>query len=583
MPIYTDADILIVDDKPVNVELLMDLLEDEGYTNLEGITDPLLVEERVLKQRPDLILLDIRMPGISGLDLLKKFQDTLAESTPAIIVLTAQIDEATRHQALHLGAQDFLTKPFNHAEVLQRINNTLQLQRLLKDRTERADLLETLVKKRTKELTDLSRQDPVTSLPNRLVLMEKLTQFKNEHKEVMVFFIELKGLNEINRLHDYRITDRVLLEVAKKVQEAGAIPLCLLSIWSSNEWVVLCEGSLSKTKAGEIAQALLAAIEAPLHINQLLLYIKARIGISASLAYHSAEKTIRLASVALPSANSLWQFYSQELEDSLSRKIQIRDALYHAVDRNEFHLLYQPKVDIATGKIIGAEALLRWESAILGRVMPMEFIPITEANGDIIAIGKWVIIHALDCLLEWRSQQLVDNCFTIAVNVASKQLMQADFANWLISTVAATGLAPHLLEIEVTESGIMMDMSLAQHQLKQLSAAGFKVAIDDFGTGHSSLAYLRTLPISILKIDREFIREMHNNTQDQRLTSTIIDMARHFQFQTIAEGVEIPEQLALLRTMGCDMAQGFMFAPPVNQATLLRLVSIGFPALSQET
>lgn len=580
-PLFSDADILVVDDNPVNVELLMDLLEDEGYTHVEGMTNPLLVIDRMLAKRPDLILLDIRMPGMSGLELLEKLHLEFADMVPAVIVLTAQIDEETRHQALSLGAQDFLTKPFNHIEVLQRINNTLhtlQLQRLISDRTERADLLEDLVKQRTKELVTLSRQDPVTSLPNRHVILEKLSQLKKENKDTLVFFIALEGLDEISRLHDYRITDQVLCELAKKVAENTSIPIRLLGVWSSNRWVVLCERAISESQAEEIAQKLLTLIEAPLHIEQLLLYVRARIGISATLEQRHAEQIIRMAAVALPTTNSLWQGYSQELEDTLTRRVQVRNALHLAVDRSEFHLLYQPKIDIATGQICGAEALLRWESLILGRVMPMEFIPVAEANGDIIAIGKWVITQTIADLLNWRSQQLVSTDFSVAVNVASKQLMQTDFASWLISTVEAAGLEPQALEVEVTESGVMTDMQLAKHQLQRLSTAGFKIAIDDFGTGYSSLAYLRTLPISILKIDREFIREMHNNTQDQRLTSTIIDMARHFQFKTVAEGVEVPAQLELLRKMGCDKVQGFMFAPPVNEATLMRLITTGFPA-----
>lgn len=575
--LFTNANILVVDDNPVNVELLMDLLEDEGYTCVEGMTDPLQVTDYILAKQPDLILLDIRMPGMSGLELLEKLRRELEDTAPAVIVLTAQIDEATRHEALRLGAQDFLTKPFNHIEVLQRINNTLQLQRLISDRTERADLLEDLVEQRTRELATLSRQDPVTALPNRHVILEKLSQLQKEGKKILVFFIALQGLDEISRLHDYRITDQVLCELAKKIKENTALPTCLLGVWGSNKWVVLCESPITETSANEIAQSLLNTIEAPLYIKQLLLYVRARIGISATLEQRHAEQIIRMAAVALPTTNSLWQGYSQELEDTLTRRVQVRDALHLAVERNEFYLLYQPKIDIATGEICGAEALLRWESPTLGRVMPMEFIPVAEANGDIISIGKWVIAQALADLLTWRSQQLVNDDFSVAVNVASQQLMQTDFSNWLINTLLSSKLTPDVLEIEVTESGVMTDMQLAKHQLEGLSAAGFKIAIDDFGTGYSSLAYLRTLPISILKIDREFIREMHNNTQDQRLTSTIIDMARHFQFKTVAEGVEVPAQLELLRKMGCDFVQGFMFAPPVDKTTLMKLVATGFP------
>ena len=262
--LFNTADILVVDDNPVNVELLMDLLEDEGYRNVEGITDPLLVEARVHKKRPDLILLDIRMPRISGLELLELLNNTWDDQVPAVIVLTAQIDEATRHQALQLGAQDFLTKPFNHIEVLQRIRNTLQLQRLLSERTEKALLLESLVAERTRELSVLSRQDPVTLLANRSVILETIAKLRGEQRELLTFFIALEGLDEIGRLHGYEIMDQALCALSQHVQHLHDLPIRLLGVWSTDKWVVLCESEVNEHCAEQIAQRLLGVIQAPL-------------------------------------------------------------------------------------------------------------------------------------------------------------------------------------------------------------------------------------------------------------------------------------------------------------------------------
>ncbi|WP_298050203.1 EAL domain-containing protein [uncultured Paenalcaligenes sp.] len=575
--LFSEADILVVDDNPVNVELLMDLLEDEGYTNIEGMCNPLQVEDRVQRQRPDLILLDIRMPGLSGLELLQRLNHTMGDKAPAVIILTAQIDETTRHDALELGVQDFLTKPFNHIEVLQRIHNTLQLQRLLVERTERANLLEELVQARTTELAIRSRQDPVTELPNRHVILEHLLTLQSDKKDAFAFFIALEGLDEIARLHGYEVVDQTLCKTSLLLNSITEIPIALLGVWGSDKWVVLCEDSSTPAlSVALIAQCLLDTIQAPLRLGQLLLHVRARIGISQLHPSDSPEQTIRRAAVALPSTDGLWQCYSQELEDALMRKIHVRDALHQAIEGNEFHLLYQPKVDVRNGQVRGVEALLRWESPVLGRVSPVEFIPAAEASGDIIHIGKWVIKQAIQAISRWREQQQVDEFFTVAVNVASSQLMQHDFAEWLIKTVSQSGLPPYVLEIEVTESGLMQDMQLAMRQLQALSQAGLRIAIDDFGTGYSSLAYLKVLPVSVLKIDRAFIKEMHCNAQDQRLTSTVIDMARHFEFMTVAEGVEESAQLNLLRAMGCDLVQGFIFSPPLNESTMLKLAATGF-------
>lgn len=574
--LFSSADILVVDDNPVNVELLMDLLEDEGYSTVEGMTDPLQVEARVHKKRPDLILLDIRMPRISGLELLALLNNQWGEQAPAVIVLTAQIDEATRHQALQLGAQDFLTKPFNHIEVLQRIHNTLQLQRLLSERMKKADLLESLVTERTRELKILSRQDPLTTLPNRHVILETITQLRSEEKELLTFFIALEGLDEMGRLHGYDIMDQALCALSAHVQQLTDLPIRLLGVWSTDKWVVLCESIVSDELAEQIALRLLGVIQAPLNVQQLSVHVRARIGVSGSSAERNAEQMVRMAAVALPAVDSQWQGYDQTLENSLWRRNQLSDALYTAIDNNELHLLYQPKVDVLTGAVRGVEALLRWDSPVFGRVSPAEFIPIAEANCFIVSIGKWVIQQAVAAIVRWRAQQAVDEYFTVAVNVASAQLMEADFAARLIDTVQQAGLPAYALEVEVTESGLMQDIPLAMRQLQSLAAAGLGIAIDDFGTGYSSLAYLKNLPVSVIKIDRTFISEMHSNAQDQRLTSTVIDMARHFQFSTVAEGVEEIEQFKLLKMMGCDLIQGFLFAPPLKENIMLQLVATGF-------
>ena len=581
--LFSSADILVVDDNPVNVELLIDLLEDEGYSCIEGMTDALKVEARVHNKRPDLILLDIRMPGINGLELLELLNRTWGEETPAVIVLTAQIDEATRHQALQLGAQDFLTKPFNHIEVLQRIRNTLQLQRLLSDRQEKTNLLESLVAERTQELRILSRQDSLTKLPNRQVILETIEQLRRKNCDLLTFFIALEGLDEIGRLHGYEVTDQALCALSGKVQQLTQLPIRLLGVWSTEQWVLLCETEVSESQAERIAQCILEAIQAPLSLQLLSVHVRARVGVSGSSAQRNAEQMVRMAAVALPTQDGQWQGYNQVLESSLLRKNQLSDALYNAIDNNELHLLYQPKIDVRTGAVRGVEALLRWNHPEYGRISPMEFIPIAEANCYITTIGQWVIDEAISALLRWREHGAVDEYFTVAVNVASAQLMQAHFADDLIAKMQQSGLPMHALELEVTESDLMQDMQLAVQQLQCLAAAGLRIAIDDFGTGYSSLAYLKVLPVAVIKIDRTFISEMHVNTQDQRLTSTVIDMARHFQFTTVAEGVEEPEQFKLLQVMGCDLIQGFLFAPPLAEPMMLQLVASGFaetPAFS---
>lgn len=574
----SEADILIVDDNPINIELLQNLLEDEGYTRFEGMSDPRNVIARVETLCPDLILLDVRMPYLSGFDVMEQLREAFGEQAPAIIILTAQIDDKTRYRALELGARDFLTKPFDQLEVLQRIRNTLQLQRLMRERTERADLLETLVAERTHELAVQARQDPLTSLPNRRALIEELSHRLEQAQATAVLFLALEGVDDIARLHGFTTADALSGAVAGRLQALPNIPGRYLAVWNSTEWIMLCDCLPDEAMVAPIAEGILASFKRAFETDQMTLHLSARIGISGSLPGRSAEQLVRMAALALPTDDGSWQGYNGELEDRLQRRTGMREALRGAAQRGEMHLLYQPKVAVKSNEIIGVEALLRWESPIYGRVSPGEFIPIAEASGEILEIGAWVIKDALKALAHWRQQGVVSPLFNVAVNVATIQLMQPDFAQWVMATVAETPVPPTALELEITESGLMQDMALASCHLNALSKAGFSIAIDDFGTGHSSLAYLKSLPVSVLKIDRVFIKELQISQEDRRLTGTVIDMARHFGFQTVAEGVELPEQLELLKQMGCDLIQGFIFSPPLKEVELLKLMSKGFTA-----
>lgn len=577
--LHLDADILVVDDNPANVELLLELLEDEGYARVEGITDPRAVEARVRRQCPDLILLDVRMPWLSGLEVMERLRALPGDRPPAVIVLTAQIDEETRHRALELGAQDFLTKPFDHVEVLQRMRNTLDLHGLMKARTQRAVALEALVRERTRALEALSREDPVTGLPNRRALLERADSLHAQGRGLGVLFIAIAGFDDVARLHGYGVSDRLGMQLAQRLRPRCGEGRCMLGVWNSAEWVVLGEIGAGDRGMAALAEEVLGAFLAPFEVEGMSLQLRARVGVAAEAGAgggDDGEQLVRKAALALPAREGERQAYSAELEAALQRRTRMTHALRHAIARDEFYLVCQPKVDLRTLAVSGAEVLLRWQSAEFGAVSPAEFIPLAEASGEIVGIGAWVVRAALDLLARWHREGAVPEGFSLAVNVASVQLMRPAFASELIEAARARGVSPALLEIEVTESGLMQDMALAMRQLERLAEAGFGIAIDDFGTGYSSLAYLKTLPVSVLKIDRAFIRELHTSAQDQRLTGTVIDMARHFGFRTVAEGVENAEQLAWLARMGCDLVQGFLFAPPLKEEALLRVLRTGF-------
>ncbi|PSL11909.1 EAL domain-containing protein (putative c-di-GMP-specific phosphodiesterase class I) [Marinobacterium halophilum] len=570
-PLHVDAHILVVDDNAANVELLIALLEDEGYRHIEGTCDPREVESRVAKQCPALILLDVRMPYLSGFDVMQQLS-ALGDQAPAVIILTAQIDTATRYRALELGARDFLTKPFDHLEVLQRINNTLQLQRLMNERLERAELLESLVQERTQELARRALQEPLTGLPNRRALLNVIQQQLDTKCDTIVMFLAIEGIDEIARLHGFTVADQVAFSLAQRLRAQLDASASTLGVWNSTEWVVQSPCALTNEAVGPLVQGVLGCFEYAFEIEQMQLHLGVRIGVSASLPGRKTDQLVRMAALALPQNVGCWQGYNDQLEHLLQRRTGLRNGLRTAVQQHELYLAYQPKVDLESNQVCGVEALLRWDSPVYGHVSPAEFIPLAEASGEILGVGAWVIQEAVAALVRWRCRGDVDDAFSVAVNVAPLQLAQPDFAQRLMQCVSAAGLPPHCLEIEVTESGLMQDMELALRQLQALSQAGFRVAIDDFGTGYSSLAYLKKLPVSVLKIDRAFIRELDTNVADQKLTETVIGMAGLFGFSTVAEGVEHYAQLKLLKDMKCDVIQGFIFAPPLKEAVLLKII-----------
>jgi EAL domain-containing protein (putative c-di-GMP-specific phosphodiesterase class I) len=232
-------------------------------------------------------------------------------------------------------------------------------------------------------------------------------------------------------------------------------------------------------------------------------------------------------------------------------------------------LVYQPKVDLRSGRVVGAEALLRWVHPELGFVSPAEFIPLAEASGEILRLGDWVLDRTIRQLESWFASDSLPRDFSLAVNVATLQLMQPDFAERLLARLQRSALPPGAVEVEVTESGLMQDVELARRQLQALASEGIRIAIDDFGTGYSSLAYLKTLPVSVLKIDRAFVNDIDNNLQDLRLAETVVQMARNFGFTTVAEGVERAEHTGRLLEIGCQLAQGYWYSPPLRAEALV--------------
>lgn len=558
----TEKHLLIVDDSTVNIELMFDLLDEYGFENIHGINDPREVLPHCQRQLPDLLLLDIRMPHLDGYAVIEQLSAYFAEQMPPIIVLTAQIDDATRQRALTMGVRDFITKPFKQDEVLQRIRNTLNIEHRYQVRERQVDTLELMVAKHTQELDRQSRTDPITQLPNRRGLSQALYAAALQASGTGLLFIAIDKLDDVVRLHGYRVADQLLRFISQRLRQQLDAE-CLLGLWGGSELLVITP-TANPTKLLHLAEQLLDCFEQDQALEELLLPLSARIGISAEAGYFDTERLVHMAALALPPLETLKvQHYTPALETKQRQRLHIQQAIRGATERGEMSLAFQPKLSLADHKILGAEALLRWQHPEFGLISPGEFIPLAEASGDILCIGDWVLDEAMRYISIWRAQGLLNDDFHIAVNVAARQLSRKDFAQQLLARLEQQQIPERFLALEVTESGLVSDMNHARQQLAQLAEMNIAVAIDDFGTGQSSLAYIKTLPFSTLKIDRAFVMDLETSAIDRQLAHTITQLAHSVGCDVVAEGIENSAQAAYLSSIGCEAAQGYFYARPL--------------------
>ncbi len=559
----THKHLLVVDDNSINVELLLDLLDDHGFENAHGLSDPRQVLAHCKQTLPDLILLDIRMPYMDGYAVINQLQTQFGHHTPPIIILTAQIDDETRHRSLSMGVRDFVTKPFKHDEVLQRIRNTLSVEHRYQVRNQQADTLERMVAKRTKELDRQSRTDPITQLANRRALTQMLREAALRGTGTGLLFIALDHLDDVIKLHGYGVADKLMVHISRQLS-AKLSQQCQIGLWGGSEILVITAHADLEALRHSAAQ-LLSCFDQDQALGDLLLPLNARIGISWANAHFEIERLVHMAGLALPQNGTLRvQCYNETLEAQQRQRLNLQQAIRGATERGEMSLAFQPKVSLATQRVIGAEALLRWHHPELGHISPGDFIPLAEASGDILSIGEWVLEKAMQHIVEWRLKGLLDDHFHIAVNVAARQLARKDFAQTLLSKLAEYEIPARFFALEVTESGLLSDMHNARTQLAQLAEVNIAVAIDDFGTGHSSLAYVKTLPFSTLKIDRAFVMDLEHDAVDRHLALTITQLAHAVGCDVVAEGIETLAQADYLRSIGCEAAQGYYYARPLT-------------------
>lgn len=424
-------------------------------------------------------------------------------------------------------------------------------------------------KKIDERLIYLATRDALTGLPNRGLLLDKLAQAllqaNDNARSLALLYLELDGFKEINDTLGHRTGDEALRTVALLLKDAMP-DVDIIARVGGDEFVLVLENISARSEITAAADRLKGCFQAPVNAAGREIFLTASIGISVYPDdSDDGETLLRIADIAMYQAKSVgrntYAHYSPALEARASERLEMRNQLHHAIARNELILHYQPKVSMRTGEIIGAEALIRWNSAERGMISPAQFIPLAEESGLIVPIGEWVLRSA--CAQAMRWQRLGLPPMIMAVNLSPRQFRQGDLRERLRQILADTGLRPEHLELEVTESAIMENAASAIRLLGDIHDMGVHLAIDDFGTGYSSLAYLKQLPVSILKVDQSFVKGLTSEADDAAIVTAIIAMAKSLRLAVTAEGVETLEQLEALKKLGCDNYQGYFFSRPV--------------------
>jgi diguanylate cyclase (GGDEF)-like protein len=425
------------------------------------------------------------------------------------------------------------------------------------------------------ELSHQTFHDPLTGLPNRALLTDRLAHaltLASDPGAVGVLLIDLDHFKLINDSLGHTAGDHVLMTVGARLVE-NVVAGTTVARFGGDEFVVICEGLAGSDGVLEIAHQLGDLIAQQVQAGDRIVTVTASIGVAMSRHGSRAEDLIREADTAMYVAKELGRArchqFSEGLRHQVTRRLTAENELRAALSRSELRLVYQPVVDLESGSTVGTEALLRWDHPALGAVSPLMFIPIAEETGLIMSIGEFALDQACRQAAAWREQGLAAR---VSVNVSGQQISDSEFAALVTRVLASTALPSDLLCLELTESVLMSDATRTIDSLTELKGLGVTLSIDDFGTGYSSLAYLQQFPVDELKIDRAFINDLTVRPDQRTLVAAMVAMGKALGMKIVAEGVETTAQLAVLRELGCNLGQGYLFAPPQPAADVTPLL-----------
>ncbi|MBD2178775.1 EAL domain-containing protein [Pseudanabaena sp. FACHB-1998] len=567
--------ILVIEDVEALREEIMETLSYEGFDVLgaeNGVVGVQIAKTFV----PDLIICDIAMPELDGYGTLVTLRQEPKTSMIPFIFLTAMTEKADMRQAMQLGADDYLTKPFTSAELLGAISSRLQKYNSVKEHYYDE------IKAVGARFEYLSHHDGLTQLPNRILFHDSLTQAvlhaKINNKSLALLFLDMDNFNIINNTLGTDIGDQLFKAIAERLRRYAA-PCDMVARIQGDEFAMIISDIKDSQSVKQATQKILDLLSRPYNLYGHEVFITSSIGITIFPDDHAeADGLIKNAELAMyyakANGRNSYKLFSSDLNVQSSEYMALANSLHRAIDRQEFRVFYQPLVNLQTGQIIGAEALARWQHPELGIIMPSKFIPVAEQTGLILRLSELMLSSVCEQMRSWK--ELGINYGFVAVNLSGQHFRPENNLIEIISNILIeTGIEPSDLEIELTESIIMQNAEFTIKVLSQLQSMGVKVAIDDFGTGYSSLSYLKHFPVNALKIDRCFIQDITTDRHDATISLAIIDLAHSLSLQVVAEGVETEEQVQFLKEHGCDQMQGYFFSPPLPSNEFEKMLIAG--------
>ncbi len=595
-------DILIIDDMADNLRVLSSILTREGY-NVRKALNWQMAMTATQMLLPDLILLDIMMPEVDGYEICQTFKAWELTADIPVIFISALDDVFDKVKAFKMGGVDYITKPFEFQEVLVRVQNQLalrsarleilklnvELEHRVKQRTgELEKTLQTLQKeinhsqKLQSKLLNIALHDSLTGLPNRVLFIRQLENALNRAKQessyqFALLFLDCDRFKVINDSLGHLVGDELLVAIARRLQ-ACLLPIHTLARLGGDEFGILLENITDINIAIQVAERILQQLSLAFKLSRYEVFMNASIGISwGNKDYERPEYLLRDADTAMYRAKAQgrakYHVFNPTMHQEAIQLLDLENDLRRAVERQEFLVYYQPIVSLTTGRISGFEALVRWQHPNRGLVSPIEFIPVAEETGLINAINTWVLRSACHQLSIWQHHPVTPEPLTISVNLSARLFSQPNLVEQIDRIIYETKINSAYLELEITESVIMENTNAIKIILQQLKQRKIKLIMDDFGTGYSSLSYLHSFPLNALKIDKSFVKRMQENKENMGLVPAMIGIANSMGMSAIAEGVETQEQLAQLRSLNCNFAQGYLFSKPIAEELVLKLLA----------